>query len=595
MDEDALRAMLPMGFGAQSVQSHDARESESLGGSDDAGSLEEEVSGDETGQVWAETPAPFSAPAPRELQEACTSGPASNKHTEDEDEDDYGPEPDVLHANGISQEQANVAGPSHTADETDRLPLAEHIQLEGHTKSIASLAVDPAGARIATGSLDYDVKLWDFGGMTTSLRPFKSFEPAENYPVVDLSFAPQTKNLLCVCATTQPRVYDYDGDEIAKFRKGDVFMRDMRHTTGHVSEMTCGAWDPVDDTRFLTGGSDSTVRLWDMATTSQKAVVVVRSKERGTKTKVTAATYTSEAGAIVATGADGALYMWSTSGNYGRPSAMIQHAHSHGSGASSLASRDALLVSRGSDNTVKLWDIRQLRTPVAVRDVPNGSDQTNVSFSPDGRHILTGSASVPGGPDAPDTLHSSWGQVVMLERDSLSISLIHPVSRSSVIRTQWHPRLNQLFATTREGIAYVYFDRAVSRLGAILPLGKKARARKNLFAHISEDNLLADMPIFTEEDEQQPKKRHINRLRQDPKATRIPERPLHGQGRGGRIGRSQMQPLMLEMWESDLRAEDPREALLKYADKAEKDPKWTSVYAKTQPKPVFDKHTEEDS
>ena len=183
----------------------------------------------------------------------------------------------------------------------------------------------------------------------------------------------------------------------------------------------------------------------------------------------------------------------------------------------------------------------------------------------------------------------------MLERDSLSISLIHPVSRSSVIRTQWHPRLNQLFATTREGIAYVYFDRAVSRLGAILPLGKKARARKNLFAHISEDNLLADMPIFTEEDEQQPKKRHINRLRQDPKATRIPERPLHGQGRGGRIGRSQMQPLMLEMWESDLRAEDPREALLKYADKAEKDPKWTSVYAKTQPKPVFDKHTEEDS
>lgn len=33
--------------------------------------------------------------------------------------------------------------------------------------------------------------------------------------------------------------------------------------------------------------------------------------------------------------------------------------------------------------------------------------------------------------------------------------------------------------------------------------------------------------------------------------------------------------------------EDPREALLKYAEKAEKDPRWTSVYAETQPKTIF--------
>jgi len=48
-----------------------------------------------------------------------------------------------------------------------------------------------------------------------------------------------------------------------------------------------------------------------------------------------------------------------------------------------------------------------------------------------------------------------------------------------------------------------------------------------------------------------------------------------------------MQPLMMDLWEGDLRSEDPREALLKYADKAKNDPRWTSVYAKTQPTTIF--------
>ena len=43
--------------------------------------------------------------------------------------------------------------------------------------------MDPSGARIATGSHDYDTKLWDFGGMDSRFRPFKSFEANGNYYV----------------------------------------------------------------------------------------------------------------------------------------------------------------------------------------------------------------------------------------------------------------------------------------------------------------------------------------------------------------------------------------------------------------------------
>lgn len=40
----------------------------------------------------------------------------------------------------------------------------------------SAVAVDPSGARVATGGHDCDTNLWDFGGMDSRLKPFKSFE-----------------------------------------------------------------------------------------------------------------------------------------------------------------------------------------------------------------------------------------------------------------------------------------------------------------------------------------------------------------------------------------------------------------------------------
>lgn len=32
------------------------------------------------------------------------------------------------------------------------------------TKAVVAVAVDPSGARLATGSIDYEVSFWDFAG-----------------------------------------------------------------------------------------------------------------------------------------------------------------------------------------------------------------------------------------------------------------------------------------------------------------------------------------------------------------------------------------------------------------------------------------------
>lgn len=43
--------------------------------------------------------------------------------------------------------------------------------------------MDPSGARLVSGSYDYDVKIWDFGGMKSDFKPFRSFESRAGHQV----------------------------------------------------------------------------------------------------------------------------------------------------------------------------------------------------------------------------------------------------------------------------------------------------------------------------------------------------------------------------------------------------------------------------
>ena len=46
-------------------------------------------------------------------------------------------------------------------DDLPQFPITHEITLKDHTKVVSGLALDPSGARIISGSHDYDCKLWD--------------------------------------------------------------------------------------------------------------------------------------------------------------------------------------------------------------------------------------------------------------------------------------------------------------------------------------------------------------------------------------------------------------------------------------------------
>lgn len=100
------------------------------------------------------------------------------------------------------------------------------------------------------------------------------------------------------------------------------------------------------------------------------------------------------------------------------------------------------------------------------------------------------------------------------------------------------------------------------------------------------------LPMFRDLDPGHGTKRKREKDRMDPRKSRRPELPVTGPGKGGRVGASATQHVVQNLVRDTMRDEDPREALLKYADKADNDPLWTKAWKTNQPKPVF---AEEDA
>lgn len=70
---------------------------------------------------------------------------------------------------------------SDSDDETNStfIPASLEVTLNHGTKTVSALSVDHSGARLVTGSVDYDVRLWDFAGMSSSLQSFRTIRPCE--------------------------------------------------------------------------------------------------------------------------------------------------------------------------------------------------------------------------------------------------------------------------------------------------------------------------------------------------------------------------------------------------------------------------------
>ena len=482
-----------------------------------------------------------------------------------------------------------------TNDESDddrdgyRLPVSLELSLGHGDKAITSVSMDPSGSRLVSGSIDYDVKYWDFQGMDITRTAFRTFCPHDGYPIQAVDYSCTGEKVLAVSGASQAKVYDRDGIELFECSKGDMYLQDMGQTKGHVSGITYACWHPREKEEFLTSARDGTCRIWHTSKPSCQKHVIKPRAVSGLKAKPTCCCYSTDGQMVASVNDDGSIQMWDHRKNYVNTILNIRDCHTKGTDTSSICFSydNKYYATRGMDDTLKLWDIRKPKSAVfAATGLFNRFDATNCLFSPNDQLVVTGTSMNRG---------DTSGNLLMLNRNTWKLEHHMPIGNSHVISLVWHPKLNQICVGSGDGKLRILYDQTLSRNGAILAAGKRKKRQKDTGVVVSQQIITPHaLPMFREERHKSTRKLEM-RDRKDPVKSHRPELPLGSSGTGGRVsaGGSTLssyiiRSLGLQNKQIEDDEGDPREALLKFDKLAKEDPYWVSpAYAATQPKAIF--------
>lgn len=520
------------------------------------------------------------------------------------DEDLIGPPLPPELRETISEKPSNVGkNENNSENDTDNddeslekiIPASHEISLEHGSRTVSAITLDPSGSRLVTGGYDYELRFWDFAGMDSSLRSFRTLQPCESHAIKNLQYSITGDSILVISGNSQAKVLDRDGFEIMECIKGDQYITDMANTKGHIAMLNSGCWHPKDRDEFLTCSNDGTLRLWSLEQPKKHKNCIKPRTHGGLRAIPVSCTYNRDGLLVACACQDGSIQMWDHRKAFVNTSNLVRNAHTNGTATSSItfSYHGQHLCTRGGDDTMKLWDMRMLARPIFVKEnLFNRFPETDCAFSPDDRLVVTGTSLNKG---------EEIGKLIFLESDTFNLVTEIEVTNASVVRCLWHPKLNQIITGCSNGVAKVFYSPSRSQKGAKLCVVKMTRKVKQV-EMLAQQQIITPhaLPLFREDRPRSSKKR-LEKDRKDPLKSRRPDLPVTGPGQGGRIAAAGgtlssyiIRNMGLKKKVDD--EQDPREAILKFAKEAAENPYWISpAYAATQPKPIFNTAvTEED-
>jgi WD40 repeat protein len=232
--------------------------------------------------------------------------------------------------------------------------------LRGHAADVWGVAVSPDGGRLATGSADGTVRVWDTGSGEQLLVL------TAGSPVWDVTFSPDGRRIAAGCADGTVRLWHATGGGGAGV------------LAGNADEVWSVAFSP-DGGRLAAAGADGTASVWELATGERRQVL----GEPGSP-PVWAVAFAPDGERLAAAGRDATVRFWDP--NTG---AELKTLLGHTDQIRALAfSRDGgRLASSADDGSARIWEARAGEPLHVLRG--HGEAVWGVAFDPSGSRLAT--------------------------------------------------------------------------------------------------------------------------------------------------------------------------------------------------------------